>query len=1014
MLREFVIFQNCHERPSGVEKFLKASDSARYKPILVLIANSGIRISLNAKYIRDLALQALNVNCSVYLVDIGSGLYNGIDSLCRRSGGFSVRLRSSSDSELQAALTKVFTHAQRTNGCTIEWVSPDHCSSSYRNVTVEASTGATKYMYHVPPTVLPLVRHEPFIVSFPDGVPGVRRDTTIVIIARRGNLTVKGIFSTNDQFTIEPTTFSIAEGDSISLRVAYTRKDREWCYSQFTLNTESCPYEFIVYADAAKDEKRWSPYPVISLMSPKVGDTLGIGETVDLSWVGGDSSEPVRIAYRLGPNIPWTTIADSVVGRSYKWKIPNSPTNVAELRVQPRGQSRRSPAMFQTRVDLTSYSQGVNIDKHGNIYFTGRGYEPFMFGDSAITSSGGAGLIPFAMKLDSMCRIKWLAQHPGILNLRKAAAVDDSGGIHVYGSHPMYKKDSGGWIYNATDSFDLHHWFVDSTGLIRTFTKSGFDNHEDYSDYEGVVSDGSNARYEVTWFQHKTYRGTQEFISPLFGLLVSRANHIGHIDWSFPILQDEGGNVTSRVLVIPDVEGEAFVIIDPYHVIKIGDSVISRENARAGSFYFAKLSTRGQLIWLKRVYVGKGFLDSFTRDPNGGCLFSVRQLGVAEIDGQPFVPPSDSAVRVLHLSSSGQIRSIHRSDYVSNRRLSPLGVFDDGSFLASSTSPDKTHLGVQGKYESMYVLIDSNGVLKRIVDSAGQGTGGYYHNDKMFIEYGNTKSPLRVNDEFDVIPTKSSSGVAWPQFYLAKMPLEYVLNRGVSSPFVIADVGSISTHIRAANISGIPGESVLVKVLIDSVTNRDLLPAQISWTARLRWNSSILYPLELDCRQIGSNCQVEVSGVWDVSDSLLISTPAVVTLGQTDRGKITIDSFAWEPTPLRIRTTTTDGEITVTGLCEDPNVRLLIGTASSFSLAARPNPASTVINIELGLREPLTVSIELINEMGQTVATFVDGQQYVKGLHLIGGDVSTIATGMYFLRVRSAKGTLTSRLAIVR
>jgi len=663
----------------------------------------------------------------------------------------------------------------------------------------------------------------------------------------------------------------------------------------------------------------------------------------------------------------------------------------------------------QTRFRTYYRGFGADIDINGTVYFAGEGWMPFEFNDTVFVDEARNNAVSYILACDSKQRFQWLTRMIPLRYLMETGSLirDDSGYVHRYGSHVHYYLPSTSeQIFADQDSLDLHQLVLDKEGHIVSFKRSGIQNNEKYM---YVVKDGSNVRYEVSWFDRVTLRGREMYTAPTYGTLVDRTNHLGHIEWTFCLQSVQVS--ASYPQVIPDNEGGLLLIVGGQQITQIGDSLISRTSP-APQYYVIRLSPKGKLEWIKNLHVTGGNYAGAARDPKGGYIIAVKGRSVM-LGSEKYGNDTSTSLLLLHLDNMADVHPMTEVAFKETENSSLLQVLQDGTVILGCQTKDSTFRGSKYSSRSIMLILSPTGEVLNVRDDIPESYSNLVvQPNGMILASGSTMSRLKILDT--VVSPPDSLIDLQDQFFVAKSPYDQHSSLNVVSPIKFSSKRDITIHIRALSVSGAPGESVEVQLVVDSVANADLLTLPLAWSAQARWNSSILFPDSIVCQADGEYCKVELSGVWSGTLGTLTTAPALVTLGQTDRGMINIESFTWEPTPLRIRTTTTDGEITVTGLCEDPNVRLLIGTASSFSLAARPNPASTVINIELGLREPLTVSIELINEMGQTVVTFVDGQPYVKGLHLIGGDVSTIATGMYFLRVRSAKGTLTSRLAIVR
>ncbi len=68
-----------------------------------------------------------------------------------------------------------------------------------------------------------------------------------------------------------------------------------------------------------------------------------------------------------------------------------------------------------------------------------------------------------------------------------------------------------------------------------------------------------------------------------------------------------------------------------------------------------------------------------------------------------------------------------------------------------------------------------------------------------------------------------------------------------------------------------------------------------------------------------------------------------------------------------------------------------------------PNPASGATTLEFGLEQSTTMTVQVFNTLGQMVST-VPAQEYSAGAQTVGLDVSSLANGMYVVRMLAEEG----------
>lgn len=87
---------------------------------------------------------------------------------------------------------------------------------------------------------------------------------------------------------------------------------------------------------------------------------------------------------------------------------------------------------------------------------------------------------------------------------------------------------------------------------------------------------------------------------------------------------------------------------------------------------------------------------------------------------------------------------------------------------------------------------------------------------------------------------------------------------------------------------------------------------------------------------------------------------------------------------------------------------------SDLKFACSPNPAVDEVDISIALDRPLTMSIDVVDAMGQRVASLKDNSPFEPGEHSLPYSVTSLANGVYFVRMNSSAGTLSIPLIVRR
>jgi hypothetical protein len=124
---------------------------------------------------------------------------------------------------------------------------------------------------------------------------------------------------------------------------------------------------------------------------------------------------------------------------------------------------------------------------------------------------------------------------------------------------------------------------------------------------------------------------------------------------------------------------------------------------------------------------------------------------------------------------------------------------------------------------------------------------------------------------------------------------------------------------------------------------------------------------------------------------------------------VVLSDFTWlEDTT--VVTTTNDGSVTLSDICEEGGIRLLDPKASAFSIRVYPIPASTTLTIDVRGMGSQAGTWTLFSYIGTQVANGTltpDSQGNAKEVV----DVSTLGSGTYFLTI-DARGQI-SRMPVL-
>jgi len=231
-----------------------------------------------------------------------------------------------------------------------------------------------------------------------------------------------------------------------------------------------------------------------------------------------------------------------------------------------------------------------------------------------------------------------------------------------------------------------------------------------------------------------------------------------------------------------------------------------------------------------------------------------------------------------------------------------------------------------------------------------------------------------------------------------------------AGPIDIA-AGATAT-ITLGTFQASPGERVDVPIQLSDAVNLDRNGIK-TFSASIRFNRSILIPIDptVTITDAGDDRIVTVNGTVPQSAATggAIATVAfVAALGDRDQTPLAIEAFGWVEGA--VTTSTVDGLFKLVGICIDGGTRLIDGSGQTVLRPVRPNPASSVVEIDYEVAEDGRTRIFLVDMTGRAVP-IVDG--VIQAGHYIASiDLSRLSTGSYVCVLETPTARLHTALRI--
>jgi hypothetical protein len=309
--------------PAGA---LEITKKARYAKNIIFLTD-GISTTISEQAIIN---EAQNQQCKIHVVCVRLESPKELISIANATNGFLYE-KVKNISEAAFIFTTILDVALGRELCTIEWNSTIVCNTSLNKVMLQWNQAFDSTTYIPPIFIQPNLAFTPVIAELEFKGIGVAT-TKIVSVTNNYNVPIQisTIVSSNPNFTVTPSSFSLQVGQTIDLTVSTTSTDSSYQYTTFTLSTNQCNQEFY----AGSNRFSLSPKLPLTLVKPNGGEVFVAGIDTVIRWKNISPKDTVSLYYSLDNGKKWNTITHRASGLEYKWQIPNQNSDSCLVKVE--------------------------------------------------------------------------------------------------------------------------------------------------------------------------------------------------------------------------------------------------------------------------------------------------------------------------------------------------------------------------------------------------------------------------------------------------------------------------------------------------------------------------------------------------------------------------------------------------------------------------------------------------------------------------------------------------------
>ena len=323
------------DQRTGIVNILKRGKHKR----VAIVCTDGLRGSLSED-----ELQMCKDSCAAYGVKViaiiysptgteRQGIKTSLRDLALSTNGYYYDGIVTQES-VDHVVREIYSFLQESEPCRVEWESVRGCQSEngLRNVEMSYAGATSTADYTVASNNREYIEFSPKVATFTRPTIGKSVRHNVTLYARNASFNITGVLSSNNAFTMLPSTFSVKAGDSIVVTVEYNALDSGYAYSQFLLQSENgCAQEYYGRGGYPGISPRNS---MLRITQPVGGELLLSGSDTLIRWEGVTPQDTVGLDFSTDNGITWYSIAPRAWGLQHRWRnIPDIETNKCKIRI---------------------------------------------------------------------------------------------------------------------------------------------------------------------------------------------------------------------------------------------------------------------------------------------------------------------------------------------------------------------------------------------------------------------------------------------------------------------------------------------------------------------------------------------------------------------------------------------------------------------------------------------------------------------------------------------------------
>jgi len=291
----------------------------------IIIATQGV-VDFQVNNIAEIANRD---SISIFFIYFGAKAPAEIVELCKSTNGVCFDNIKNLD-DITPIVNSLFYLVRGSEPCSIDFVGNYDCSENHTIRLTDISSGYfDEFSFEIIDEDKPTIQANPPYLSYSSVPIGQSLTQDITITAINSDITINSIRTENPLFSIVAGAIAnpivLAKNESHTLSIRYTPLDSAIVFTRLIIQSNACIGNEVYITGGFPN--RPPKVKTIEIVNPKCGETLVVGDTVDIRWNGLLPKDIIQLEYSIDDGRNWHALAKNIENLSYRWVVPDMETN---------------------------------------------------------------------------------------------------------------------------------------------------------------------------------------------------------------------------------------------------------------------------------------------------------------------------------------------------------------------------------------------------------------------------------------------------------------------------------------------------------------------------------------------------------------------------------------------------------------------------------------------------------------------------------------------------------------